>query len=272
MTSFERIGKAIAFLLAIALIVGIFSGVLLAFVGIVGSGDSGSSQIAEDENGMRTETFNQAIESLEIEVLSTDINIIQGKTLNVQYDKSTVKVKTKNNTLIVDEKGQAALSKDKAPVTVTLPKGYTFSAVEIEAGANKLTISYLLCDNLTVDTGAGEMMASGVTVSGKADFDCGVGKVTISDSKLSNLYLDCGVGDCTVSATLSGNSQIDCGVGKTDIELLGKKDSYTVSATKGVGIIKVDGKLVRDGSTTGDGDNRVSIDGGVGTVVVSFAS
>ena len=48
------------------------------------------------------------------------------------------------------------------------------------------------------------------------------------------------------------------------------KRNYQIKVDKGVGNATLDGKSIRDDSVYGDGQNRIDIDGGIGSVDIEF--
>lgn len=69
---------------------------------------------------------------------------------------------------------------------------------------------------------------------------------------------------------ICGNSDLKFGVGESNLTLFGSKDDYKVAIEKGLGSISVDGKDVSDLDGSGNGQNRINIEGGVGTVNIAF--
>ena len=60
------------------------------------------------------------------------------------------------------------------------------------------------------------------------------------------------------------------GVGESNITLLGSKEDYKLELEKGLGNISVDGVNVSDYGSSGNGTNKVEINGGVGSINVRF--
>ena len=68
---------------------------------------------------------------------------------------------------------------------------------------------------------------------------------------------------------MRNRATVDAGVGEVNINLK-NKDSYVICVEKGIGNITIDGVSVGDGSTYGNGNNRVDISGGIGSIKVNF--
>ena len=69
-----------------------------------------------------------------------------------------------------------------------------------------------------------------------------------------------------------GKSNLRFGVGKANLTLIGSKDMYKIDIENGLGSITVDGKTVTDFGSSGNGQNYIEIEGGVGTVDIAFMS
>lgn len=273
MTTFQRTVKFLAMLLAIALIAAIFTGFGGAIIGIshIFGGSDSISEITNDE-GYTTETFKQEdIEKLDIELAAATIQITDGDTFSVQYSKQGARVQHKKNTLKIEEKGIGIIGFERdSVIIVTIPSDMNVKNVDIESGAGAVNIDKLVCEKFELEFGAGEVTLGDVEFKSKAQFDCGVGKLTVKNGIMNNLEFSSGVGDCNINAYLTGKANFEAGVGKVALSLLGEKQDYTVSAETGVGIISVDGQRLSDGDIFGDGENKVYIEGGVGAVKVSF--
>ena len=87
---------------------------------------------------------------------------------------------------------------------------------------------------------------------------------------LKDLDLDMGVGQLILTSALTGNCQLDLGVGESNITLIGSKENYKLDLEKGLGNIFIDGVNVSDYGSSGNGTNKVEINGGVGSINVEF--
>ena len=106
--------------------------------------------------------------------------------------------------------------------------------------------------------------------SDKSDIECGAGQVKITDSELTNTDLDTGVGKLEFTGYIKGNSQVNCGIGEVILNLEGGKEIYSIRAEKGIGDIKINDESVSNESTTGTGENRISVEGGIGNIKIKM--
>ena len=81
---------------------------------------------------------------------------------------------------------------------------------------------------------------------------------------------DIGAGEANVNARLLGDSKIEVGVGSLNLNLLGSRELYKLKLEKGIGEVSVDGSLIEDDSTVGNGNNYIRIEGGIGSIKVNY--
>lgn len=251
---------AFAILLAVGIVGSIVTslGMVLGF--ITGDGVTGETATYPAEG---------EVTSLELELGGADLEIKAGETLRVESNLKNLKVETKKGCLtIIDETDFGIYN--GAKLTLYLPEGTVFEKVEISTGAGRLTVEELSAEKLSLELGAGEVIINRLTATESCEIDGGAGAITVKNGSLHDLSMDMGVGQLTMTASLTGVSDLDMGVGETELTLLGGKESYRVKINKGVGSAEVDGQSASDGETFGNGENRVTIDGGVGSIEVEF--
>ena len=81
---------------------------------------------------------------------------------------------------------------------------------------------------------------------------------------------DIGAGEANVTARLLGDSKIEVGVGSLNLNLLGSKELYKLKLEKGIGEVRVDGSIIEDDGTVGNGNNYIKIKGGIGNIKVNY--
>ena len=52
--------------------------------------------------------------------------------------------------------------------------------------------------------------------------------------------------------------------------MLGSRELYKLKLEKGIGEVSVDGSLIEDDSTVGNGNNYIRIEGGIGSIKVNY--
>lgn len=103
-----------------------------------------------------------------------------------------------------------------------------------------------------------------------ASIDGGIGEIDVTNTKFYNLELDSGIGDIDMNASIMRNSEISCGIGNIDVNLIGDKKDYSINIEKGIGSIKIENKEVGNNTIYGKGINKLDIDGGIGSINISF--
>lgn len=265
MTSGQKTIKYVAIGLAIFLCVGIIGGIVsmvTAMFGLFGG---------ENEVGPTwTYEAGEDVKKLEIELGATRLILEEGDTFFIESNNKAVKVEEKNGVLRIKEKNWFWNNYRGQVLRVYLPAGIQFDEVNIETGAGTVHMDCLSARRLKLDLGAGKVDIDCLTATEWAKVDGGAGQITIGSGSLANLDLDMGVGELRLTSRLTGNSDLDMGVGAARIVLLGSSEDYRISVQKGIGEARVDGNPASTGSVYGSGTNHVQIDGGVGSIRVSF--
>lgn len=159
------------------------------------------------------------------------------------------------------------LDKYAGDLYIFIPQDYVFSDIDIENGVGMLEIDTMKTSKLSLDLGAGKAILKNIDVSSEMDIEGGAGTIEIIDSTISGLDLDMGAGKVMFSGYLRGDNKIDAGLGSLVIDLY--DDEYTVSIDKGIGNAKYNGEEMKDDSLYGIGRNRISLNGGIGSIKIN---
>lgn len=265
MTTLQKAIKYLAMVFAVFLAVSIIGGILGA-VGLIGGLFSGDA-ILED---VKTYSVAAEIRNLDIEINAADLSIKEGEAFSVECNLKHLKVEEHSGRLTIRETKKFTGTYSGAVLTVYVPAGTVFDNVNLTTGAGRLTIGHLSAGTLDFELGAGDVSIDDLIATREADIEGGAGRITIADGALKNLNLEMGVGQLNLTSALSGNCQLDLGVGESNITLLGSKENYKLELEKGMGNISVDGVNVSDYGSSGNGENKVEISGGIGSINVSF--
>ncbi|MBQ8209169.1 MAG: DUF4097 family beta strand repeat protein [Clostridia bacterium] len=273
MKSWQKTIKYLAMAFAVFLIVSIFGGIFasLGAFNIVGSLFDKKTDVLLGE--LKTYTVSDRVADIEIDVAAAEFTVMQADSFYVESNIENITVKVNNGCLKIDdnvESGASLLSADTAVLNVYIPAGYVFGVADIDTGAGRVVINELSANELELDLGAGEAEMKNITVTDKTEISGGTGNVNITDCKFYKPELSLGVGEFSFTGELLGKGSIDMGIGEANIILLGDKNDYTVSVTKGVGEANVDGYRVDNNEVFGNGENRIDISGGIGEVNVEF--
>ena len=265
MTTLQKVIKYLAIAFAVFLTVSIIGGILSA-VSLFG-GLFSSDAVLED---VKTYSVAAEIYNLDIEINAADLLIKEGEAFSVESNLKHLKVEEKGGLLTIQETKKFTGTYNGAVLTVYVPAGTVFDNVNLTTGAGRLTIGNLSSGTLDFELGAGDVSIDSLVATKSADIEGGAGRITISGGALKDLDLEMGVGQLNLTSALTGDCQLDLGVGESNITLIGKKDDYKLDLEKGLGSISVDGKNVSDYGSSGSGDNRVMIEGGIGAINLTF--
>ena len=263
MTEVQKIIKYVAMAVALCLAVSIIGGIV-GGVAILGGILDGSATTDD----LTTYEISSPITALDIEIGAADFTIKEGDSFSVESNLKNLIVKEKNGTLIIEEKTFFGGTYNGAVLTLYLPF-HEFEKAEIATGAGRFTVDSLNAKNLDLELGAGEVNIDHIWAL-TADIDGGAGKLTIDGGTLNNLDLDMGIGQLNLNVESFGESELDLGVGESNITLRGGAKYYTVNIEKGIGSITVDGKSVSSYARAGNGQSRIQINGGVGSIHLNF--
>ena len=265
MTTLQKVIKYLAIAFAIFLTVSIIGGILSA-VGLVGGLFSSDAVLEE----VKTYSVTADIHNLDIEINAADLYIKEGDAFSVESNLKHLKVEENGGLLTIQETKKFTGTYNGAVLTVYVPAGTVFDNVNLTTGAGRLTIGNLFSGTLDFELGAGDVSIDSLIATKSADIEGGAGRITIVGGALKDLDLDMGVGQLNLTSALTGNCQLDLGVGESNITLIGSKENYKLDLDKGLGNISIDGVNVSDYGSSGNGTNKVEINGGVGSINVRF--
>lgn len=219
-----------------------------------------------------SKVYTEDIKALEIDGINTNVEIIGGNEFKVVAEglENDFSSKVKNGVLKIEEKEQWFNKiNSTGTIYITVPSDVLLDELSIDMGAGKFKINDIKVLDFEIDNGAGILEIDEVDFS-NADIDGGAGKIKINNSVLKNLDLDAGAGKVEINADILGNSMINCGVGEVDIMLKGNESEYEIFIEKGLGNIEIDGERQENSVVYGRGVNKLSIEGGIGNIFVSF--
>lgn len=224
-----------------------------------------------DEKQQSASSAMDAPRNLEISMAAGDLDIVQGDAFHVQYDDSVVRVTTNGDSMTIETtpRHPTASERRRMNVTVTLPETCTFGDVEIEMGAGEMKANTLRAGTMDLKLGAGNVTLNDLFVSEAAKIQGGAGEFTVKDGEISNLTMECAAGEANVSAKLIGTSRINSAIGRVDLDLKGSQADYTVSFGMGLGECYYNNDKLSGNGTFGEGENRVTVNGGLGIIYVN---
>ena len=260
MSVFTKVMKYLALALAISIIAGIISSIYYLGDGIVNMFEH--EEVSDNVYALE---FNDGINGLDVNVSLSKLVIKNGEKFRVESNNKSVIVNNNNGVLKIAD-GKSLKNNN---ITIYIPNDFIFDKVKIDTGVSSVDIDKLISYNVDLDLGVGNFNINSLTVIDECDIDTGAGKTVINDADISNLDLDIGAGQFIHNGIMRNRTTVDAGVGEVNISLK-NKDSYIIYVEKGIGNITIDGVSVSDGSTYGNGNNKIDISGGIGSIKVNF--
>lgn len=266
MTNVAKTIKYMAMALAIFLAVSIISGICY---GVNLLSDTINNEEVRDSDVKNTLQLPSAkiMSRMNIDVKRVNIYIKVDSDFGISTTNKYIKSKIDNDILYIYEDNHSMLDKYAGDLYIFIPQDYVFSDIDIENGVGMLEIDTMKTSKLSLDLGAGKAILKNIDVSSEMDIEGGAGTIEIIDSTISGLDLDMGAGKVMFSGYLRGDNKIDAGLGSLVINLY--DDEYTVSIDKGIGNAKYNGEEMKDDSLYGIGRNRISLNGGIGSIKIN---
>ncbi len=267
MTGLQKIIKYCAIALAVSIILSVFFGVLKAFRITDFVLDWTSTEKGELSDLDTASDF----DILKINVISTDLIIKNGEKFSVETDNEYIESELKSGKFIISEKKHNVLeASQKTTLTIIVPKDYQYKRIDIDTGAGEFKAEKLTGEYVDLSVGAGKVNIGCLVASKDAEIDGGAGEIIISDGSINRFDFTMGVGKATIMCKLMGKNEISCGIGALDLTLKGNKSDYKVKINKGIGDAEYCKEIVNDEKVFGDGQNIVTVDGGIGKINVDF--
>lgn len=258
MTSTQRLIKYAALFLAALLILAMILGIYR--LGRLLFRDDG---VAEMPFAIEiTESFT----ALDIELRSTSLTVLSGDVFSLETNNRYIRADVSDGELQIREERRLFFGdREDSELILTLPKELVLDSVELLSGAGIVRIDALNAREASLFFGAGEVDIRSLYTTERTEIEGGAGRITLG-GMMHDLDLDMGVGELVLTAVLTGKeNSVDCGVGSAEITLLEDASDYTVSLSKGLGSIYVNGREIPDANKTiGNGERLLSISGGVG--------
>ena len=220
---------------------------------------------------IKTYDISADITELDVEISAADFTVEYGDKFCVESNLRNLDVEEKGKTLVIEDDNKFGGNYNDATLTLIIPEGVKFERAEISTGAGRVRIEGLTAEELELTLGAGEVTIDSLTATKTASIEGGAGKISVNGGSLRDLEFDMGVGKVTLTSALVGTASFDVGIGEFNLNLIGSHEIYTLKLNKGIGNIRVDGADVDNGATVGTGENKVTVNGGIGAVNVAFS-
>ncbi len=277
MTTAQKIIKYLAIAFAIFLIFTIISGILSGIYGLItglgliesNNADKGGKYLSIVE----WDQYDEAIKKLNIDVNYSNFTIKESDTIKIESNINDIDCKQNGNTLEIKEKNHIRFNfgtvDSTREIILYIPRDLILESSNISTGSGRVNIEYIHSEDLDLNLGAGETTIKELNVK-HAKIDTGAGDFKIENGNINDLDFNQGVGETDIRVKLTGKNKFNMGIGTLKIHLLNNKDDYKINVDNGIGNVKIDGKDVSDNETIGNGQNHISISGGIGEIYVDF--
>lgn len=269
MTTAQRIIKYVSLAFAVSIIVAIFSSIYYVVPTVASFLNFDDDEKVSEELKELT-IDNKEVSYLDIEVAFSKLIIKEGEELQAETNNPYINIKQKDNRLEITEENHHNLSSNKRLLEITIPKDIVFDNVSIETGAGKVDIESINAKTLELELGLGATVIKEANVSENTKLQSGVGSFVVKSGSLNNLDAEMGVGSVKLSTNILGNCKIEAGVGAVNLNIPNTIDNYTFRVEKGIGAVKIDSVSLSDGAIYGAGTNKISLEGGIGSINVKL--
>lgn len=293
MTTFQKIIKYGAIAFGIYLCVIIISAIIFTLTAIFGI-TIGISQLEEswnNSNDIVNSNSNEITESqsydytdikkLDVELSLCKFDIVVDNTLT---NNLKVEIRNGSNKIYSEQSGSNLKIEDDTitsmdffksrnivpEIIISIPDNYEFESADIKVSINESNIEQLYGKKVKIETGGGRVVIKDI-VADELDIEGGAGEIIVENSRAERLDFEAGVGNAEITTEVMNRADIDSGVGKLELNLLGDRDNYMIIPSVGIGAVIVDNEKAVSKNVIGSGNQKISIDAGVGEVVVNFA-
>lgn len=180
-------------------------------------------------------------------------------------------------------------------VTLYLPKGVKLNELDIDLGAGNMESIELCAQNISMEVGAGDCEAAGLTADGEIDLTVGAGRIGLDSMSAGELDVEVGagelhiddvrveketdinlgVGHAELNGLLLGNLNLECDVGDVTLTLDDAEEDHNYEIECSLGNVRVGShsytSLADEVSIANGTGSTYDIECSLGTVTVEFA-
>ena len=264
----QKVIKYLAIALAIFLIVIIISSITAGLYGIY--------KVFDFKIEPRISTYEKAscadirnINTLDIKLDYGNLEIIKGKKFKIELNDKNFVCSNSNGKVSIKQVRRFSFKNKDTSLRIYIPSNVKLDSVNIENGVGKTKIEYINAKRVRLDFGAGKTTIEDI-ISDDTKLNTGAGLFEIKGGTMRNVDFDSGVGKCDITAKIDGTSKFDTGIGNLSLNLIGDSSNYKIIVNKGIGNVLIDNVSKDDNSITGDGENIINVNSGVGKVYVNY--
>lgn len=143
--------------------------------------------------------------------------------------------------------------------------------VNVDIGAGEIRFDKVTCDDFSTDVGAGEIRIGEMYSAGSVVMEMSMGEIRIEDGEYRNVQADVSMGELRMAGKMEGENSFDCSMGEIRLQLEHPRDYYSISASKAMGEIYIDGSEKGDYESEGqDGSSTIEADVSMGEIHMEF--
>ncbi len=234
-------------------------GILLAVVGLFGSLLGNRPQFEEALPAESLSLELPGLTGIDLDTAFGDVEfVLQGDRSYLSgsgFEKGTVTSRYENGRLVMRQKTPGRMLTDRlkdllrgrgsplrrGKLVITIAEGTRLEKLDVEHGAGNLSLRGVVADKAEIGLGAGEITLEGTALS-EALVEDGAGNITLKNVSIPNkLTVENGTGNILLEGSVAGKIKLSCGAGNITANLSGSLQDYRITASCGLGEVRVGG-------------------------------
>lgn len=196
-----------------------------------------------------------ALKVLYIELNNSDLSIIRGEKLNIDYNKKDIDITINDKKVYISEKNNQSSN-----IEIAIPNDFTFNQLSIKTNKGNINLSSIVCEFFSVSSESGNVSIDNFNITNKTDLAINSSNMNIKDSIMHNVDVFIEDGSLTYDGILDGKNEINTSSGTLNFNLDDKLDNYQIIILDNNKNIKVNNKTINNESYT-KGNKIIKING-----------
>lgn len=196
-----------------------------------------------------------ALKVLYIELNNSDLSIIRGEKLNIDYNKKDIDITINDKKVYISEKNNQSSN-----IEIAIPNDFTFNQLSIKTNKGNINLSSIVCEFFSVSSESGNVSIDNFNITNKTDLAINSSNMNIKDSIMHNVDVFIEDGSLTYDGILDGKNEINTSSGTLNFNLDDKLDNYQIMILDNNKNIKVNNKTINNESYT-KGNKIIKING-----------
>lgn len=196
-----------------------------------------------------------ALKVLYIELNNSDLSIIRGEKLNIDYNKKDIDITINDKKVYISEKNNQSSN-----IEIAIPNDFTFNQLSIKTNKGNINLSSIVCEFFSVSSESGNVSIDNFNITNKTDLAINSSNMNIKDSMMHNVDVFIKDGSLIYDGILDGKNEINTSSGTLKFNLDDKMDNYRIMILDNNKNIKVNNKTINNESYT-KGNKIIKING-----------